>query len=81
MAQIQIRFRPVVRYKYFPVLVRAHGTRIDVDIRIEFLHRDLIAPALQQTPQGSRGNPFTQRRNHTARYENILGCHCNTHPF
>ena len=75
MAQVQVRFRAVIRHEHFAVLIRAHGSRIDIDIRIEFLYRNLIAPALQQTPQRSCRNPFTQRRNHAACYKNVLCCH------
>ena len=75
MAQVKVRFRSVIRHKHFAVLIRAHGSRIDIDIRIKFLYRNLIAPALQQTPQGSCRNPFTQRRNHAACYKNVLCCH------
>ena len=75
MTQVQVRFRSVIRHKHFAVLIRAHGSRIDIDIRIKFLYRNLIAPALQQTPQGSCRNPLTQRRNHAACYKNVLCCH------
>ena len=75
MAQIQVRFRSVIRHEHFAVLIRAHGSRIDIDIRIEFLYRNLIAPALQQASQGCCRNPLTQRRNHAACYKNVLCCH------
>ena len=58
MAQIQVRFRPVVSDEHFPVLVGAHGTRVDVDVGIEFLDGDFVASALEQTSQRSRRNPF-----------------------
>ena len=46
MAQIQIRLRPVVRNKNLAVLNGIHGSRIDVDIGIKFLHGNLIASSL-----------------------------------
>ncbi len=75
MAQVQICFRAIIRHEHFTVLIRTHGSRIDIDIRIEFLYRNLIAPALQQTSQRSRRNPLAQRRNHAACYKNVLCCH------
>ncbi|CDN42609.1 Uncharacterized protein BN871_BO_00110 [Paenibacillus sp. P22] len=60
MAQIQIRFRAVVRDEYFPVLVRAHRSRIHVDVGVEFLNRYLKAPVLEQSSKRCRGNPFAQ---------------------
>ena len=59
MAQIQVRFSTVVGDEHFAVLVRAHGTGIDVDVGIEFLDGDFIASALEQTPQRSRRNPLS----------------------
>ena len=39
MPQIQVGFRAVFRHVYLAVLVRAHGSRIHVDIRIQLLGR------------------------------------------
>ena len=44
--KIEIRFRTIVRDEYLAVLVRAHRTGINVDIRIELLDRDLDAAIL-----------------------------------
>ena len=40
MPKVEIRFRAIVRHKYFTVLKRTHSSRIHVQIRIEFLQRD-----------------------------------------
>ena len=37
MAKIKIGFRSVLRDKYFAMLVRTHRSRIDIDIRVQFL--------------------------------------------
>ena len=66
VTEIQIGFCTVVRYEYFTVLVRAHGTRIHVDIRVKFLDRDLIAAGFQQTTQRSRGDSLTQSGHNAA---------------
>ena len=46
MAKIQIGFFAVLRYKYFSMLKRTHGTRVNIEIRIGFLHHDLISTSL-----------------------------------
>src|SRR5688500_13860458 len=50
------------------MLERAHGARIDVDVRIQLHHADLEAARFQNGAQGSRGNAFAQRGNNTAGY-------------
>ena len=43
MSEIEIGFRTVIGYEYFSVLYRIHGSRVNVDIWIEFLHGDRVA--------------------------------------
>ncbi len=47
VTQIQVRFRTVCRDEDLAVLERAHGARIDVDIRVELDHRHLEAARLE----------------------------------
>ena len=42
VAKIQIGFRTVLGDKHFPVLDRVHGSRINVNIGIKFLHGYLV---------------------------------------
>ena len=79
MAQVEIRFRAIVQHINFPVLVRAHRPRIDVDVGIQFLDRNLVAPLLEQPAQRGRGHPFADRAEHTACQKDILGFHL--HPL
>lgn len=37
MAQIQVRLRAVVSDKHLAVLIRAHGARIHIEVRVKFL--------------------------------------------
>ncbi|MNI15642.1 hypothetical protein D3C73_689420 [compost metagenome] len=75
--QVQVGFRPIVGYKHFAMLIRTHGSRVYINIRIEFLNRHLQTSVLEQPAQRSGGNPFAQGRHDTTRYKNIL-CHCIT---
>ena len=42
--KVEVRFRAVLGDENFSVLIRAHGARVDVDIRVELLRRDLEPP-------------------------------------
>ena len=71
MAQVQVGLGAIMGDKHFPMLERAHGARIDVDIGIELEHRDLQTPSLEDGGQGCRGNAFAQRRYNTTRDEDV----------
>ncbi len=43
MSQVQIRLRTVVCDEYFPVLNWIHGSWVNINVRVKFLHSDLIA--------------------------------------
>ena len=62
VSQIQICLGAVVGDEDFSVLDRIHGARIDVDIRIEFLHGDLIAARFQKAAQRGCGDAFSKTR-------------------
>ena len=47
VTQVQICFCTIVCYENFTMLVRGHGTRIHIDIRIKFLRNDLESSLLQ----------------------------------
>ena len=75
MSQIQIRLRSIVGDEYLAVLDRIHGSRIHIDIGIEFLHGYLVASGFQKPSQGRRRNSFSQARHHASSHKYILYCH------
>src|SRR5438105_1266583 len=81
MAQIEIRLGAIVGHENFAVLEWAHGARIDIQIRIEFLKRDTQSTAFEQTANRGRRYAFPQRRDHTARNKYVLGRGHSIHPF
>ncbi len=56
--QIQVGLGAVIGDENLSVLERGHGTGINVDIGIKFLHRDPQATGLKQCAQGRRGKPL-----------------------
>ena len=73
VTQVQIGLVAVLGHKDLTMLERAHGTGVDVQIRVGLLHRYLVAARLEQTAQRGRGNTLAQRRNHAAGHEHMLG--------
>src|SRR5690606_33034439 len=60
VAQIEVRLRSVVRDKDFPVLIRTHGARVDVDVRVEFLDGHLQSAVFQQPAERGGGDALSQ---------------------
>jgi hypothetical protein len=50
VAEVEVGLGAVVGDVHLAVLVRAHRPRIDVDVRVELLQRDLVAVPLEQRP-------------------------------
>ena len=49
VAEVEVGFRAVVQHIHLAVLVRAHGARVDVDVRVEFLRRNGKAALFEGT--------------------------------
>ena len=72
VSQIEIRFSTVVGNKYFPMLIGAHRSRVDIQIWIDFYHADRKSAAFQQAPKGRRRDALAKTRTYAARDENVL---------
>ena len=73
MTQVQVGLVTILGYKDLTMLERAHGTGVDVQIRVGLLHRYFVATRLEQTAQRGRGDTLAQGRNHATGYEHMLG--------
>ncbi|MCY1445092.1 hypothetical protein D9M71_615950 [compost metagenome] len=51
VTQVQVGLGAVVCDEHFTVLERAHGARVDVDVRVQLEHGDLEPPRLQDGRQ------------------------------
>ena len=80
VAQIQIGFRAVFGNIYFAVLKRADVSRVEVDVRIAFYHRNRKPAAFEKTSERCGRNPFTETGTHAARHEYIFA-HSAIFPF
>ena len=73
MAEIEVGLRAVLGDIDLAVLIGAHSTGVDIDVRIELLRRDLQPPRLEQSAKRCRCDTLSKSRNHAACYKDILG--------
>ena len=71
--EVEVGLAPVVGDEDLAVLERVHRARVDVDVRIELLHRDPQPPALQEPSERRGGQPLAEARRHAAGHEDVLG--------
>jgi hypothetical protein len=72
VAQVQVGLGAVVGDVHLAVLVRAHRARIDVDVRIEFLQRDLVAVAFEERADRGGRQSLAERRDDAAGDEDVF---------
>ena len=59
--EIEVGLAAVVGDEHLAVLEGVHRPGVDVDVRVELLHRHPKAPRLEQTTEGGSGQPLAQR--------------------
>ena len=72
VAEVEVGLGAVVGDVDLAVLVRAHRARIDVDVRVELLQRDLVAVAFEQRADRGGRQALAERRDHAAGHEDVL---------
>ena len=60
VAEVEVGLCAVIGHEDLAVLVRAHGTRIIIEVGVKFLNGHLQASGLEQTPQGCTGDPLSK---------------------
>ena len=73
VAEVEIRLRAILGDEDFPVLIRAHGAGVNIDIRVKLLRRDLETPRLQESSKGCGGDSLAEPRHHAAGDKDIFG--------
>jgi hypothetical protein len=73
VADVEVGLGAVLGDEDLAVLERAHGARVDVQVRVELLRADRQAPGLQQASEGRRDDALPQRGDHAARDKHELG--------
>ena len=72
VAEVEVGLRAVVGDVDLAVLVRAHRARIDVDVGVELLQRDLVAVAFEQRADGGGREALAERRDDAAGDEDVF---------
>src|SRR5208283_5631510 len=72
VTEIEVGLRAVVGHEDLAVLIRAHGARVDVDVRVELDVCYAQAAGLQQRAHRSTGEAFADGGHDTAGYEHVL---------
>src|SRR5207247_2414579 len=72
MDDVEVGLRAVLRDEHLPVLKRAHGAGIDVEIRIELLRLHPQPVRFQQPPERRGDDPLPESRDDAARDEDVL---------
>ena len=73
--QVEVGLGAVLGDEHLAVLKRAHGARIDVDVRVQLDVGDADAARFEDRGERSGGDALPQRGNYTTGYEDILGHH------
>jgi hypothetical protein len=82
MAEIEIGFGAVIGHKDLAVLKGAHGSRVDIDVRIELLIRDAKSAGFEKGGDGGGSEAFSQRGQYASRNEYEFGLlHDNSSRF
>ena len=74
VTQVQISFASIVKNVYLAMLIRAHRSRINVDVWVEFLHSDRETATLQQHANRRACQTFSKGTYDSACNKNMF-CH------
>ena len=72
VAEVEIGLAAVVGDEDLAVLERVHRARVDVDVRVELLHRDPQPPGLQQPSDRRGGEALAEGAGHASGHEDVL---------
>ena len=73
VSEVEVGFRAVLGDEHLAVLERIHRARIDVEVRIELLHRDAKTAGGEECPEARGRQALTQGGRNAACNENVLG--------
>ena len=73
VAEVEVGLGAVLGDEHLAVLIRRHRARVDVDVRVELLHRHAQPARDQQPPDRGRGDALAQRGHHAAGDEDEPG--------
>ena len=72
VAEVEVGLRAVVRHEDFAVLIWRHRPWIDIEIRVELLHEDLVSAALEEQRQRRGGYSLSKGAHYPAGDEDVF---------
>ena len=72
MADVEIGLRAVLGDEHLAMLERVHGARINIEVRVEFLHGHLQATRGEQLAETAGGQAFSERGDDAAGDEDVF---------
>jgi hypothetical protein len=72
VAKVKVSLATIVCHKHFTVLKRVHRARVNVDVRVKFLHCDAQAAHLQQTTKRRSSETLTEGTCNATCHEYVL---------
>ena len=73
VAEVEVGLAAVLGHVDLAVLEGIHRSRVDVDVRVELLHRHPEAPGLQQSPERRGRQPLAEGTRNASGHEDVLG--------
>ena len=70
--EVEVGLAAVVGDEHLAVLEGVHRAGVDVDVRVELLHRDPQPSGLEQTPERGGGETLAEGAGHAAGHEDVL---------
>ncbi len=75
MTKVKVSFGSIVSYEHLAVLYWIHSSRINVDIRVEFLHCDFVATSLEKSSKRSGSYSFAETGYDSPCYKYVFNRH------
>jgi hypothetical protein len=72
---VEIGFGSVVGHEHLAMLEGVHRARVDVQVRVEFLHRDPQAPEFQQAAEARCGQSLAEAGGDASGDKEMSGLH------
>ena len=72
MAEVEVGLTTVVGDVDLAVLEGVHRPRVDVDVRVELLHRDPKTTGFEQATERRSGDALAEGAGHPTRHEDVL---------
>ena len=73
VADVEVGLGAVLGDEHLAVLERVHGARVDVEVGVELLHRDVQPARGEKLSEAAGGQSLTERGDHPTADEEVLG--------